>query len=811
MKDIKMNNTFSKSKYFENKAKRDPIEEMISWLNSHGIECDDLYYDFCDGVKMCQLVESVTQKSFPMPWVKNPQNVRDKRKNVGAVLMILKNNLYIKPGSVKPDEVVWGDINATYTVLRAINIYMDHGNLPNLPIMNGSRTMRMTRKREDDYEYDENGRRFRRGPNGEIIYEDDENIGHRPGRRRKIGPNGEYLDEYEYEEEDEGEPQKMSRFAVGIDLGTTFTRYSILHDDTIESSPSNVLESAVVFDGDEKVVGVVPISCKNDEQVVIITAMKRIIGRDFSDPNLETILDTLPYKVSKDEKSGRPVVEIPGKDGEPQKYTFEQLTAMLLSHIKDIVSAQMGEEVKDAVISVPAYFTNAQRKATRDAGRIAGLNVLRIVNEPAAAAASYNLKNMGDEARHVVVYDMGGGKLDVSLMHLEGGQSTTVRNAGNTQLGGIDFDRLLSMKLAQDFLEETGIDITKNSIAMRKLTQEAEKAKILLSTQEEVDISIPQIVDDTDLNAHLTREQFEEICESLFEQCTPPLEKIFPEDSEIQRDEIKTIVLSGGSTKIPRVRKIIQDFFGEDVELYDIDENAVVAGLAMQGAIMKGKLKGISIVDTVTLSLGISAHDGGVTVIIPSGSKLPASNTTLATTVKDDQKNVGFDIIEGERPIAADNIKLGHVTITGIQQAARGVPKIEVTMNLDENGILIVTGKDLTTNASVTVSVENKGNLSKEEVDQMHEIAQKGKSTDDLMKKVLEIKTELKYFIERAEKAINDENKIKRLGQSDIEQFKTSLYECKEWFETHPDETTDIYRNKYRDLHYTLNKIMIIQ
>ena len=804
-------NTFSKSKYFEKRAQRDPIEEAINWANSHlaGDEVEDLSYDFCDGTNLCKIIESVTQKPFPMQWVKNPQNVRDKRRNIGAVLTMLRNGLYIKPGSVKPDEILWGDLNSTYNVLRAINIYMDHGNLPVLPMVMGSRKGRTLRKKgrteEEDndeyeyaYEYDENGEKVR-------------------VRRRKASQN---------QNDDGTNPNKTSRFAVGIDLGTTFTRYSVFHDDKVDTNcMHNVLQSAVVFDGDDQIVGVVPISCKDDEQVVIITALKRIIGRDFSDPGLADFLETLPYKVQEDPATGRPVVEIPGKNGESKTYSFEQLTAMLLSHIKKLVSDQMGEEVKDAVISVPAYFTNVQRRATVDAARIAGLNVLRIVTESSAVAASYNLNNLGDEPRDVVVYDMGGGKLDVSLMHLEKGQSEAIKNSGNTQLGGMDFDNMLAMKLAKDFndeynneidpddpeAEQKKIDVTKVPLAMRRLIKEAEKAKIALSTQEEVDILIPNFYKERDLKAHLTRDEFEEICKSLFDKCTPPLEEIFTDDCELKREDIKTVVLSGGSTRMPRIRSILKEFFGEDVEFFDIDENGVVAGLAMQGAHMKGQLPNFSIKEAVALSLGISQVDGRVSIIIPRGSKLPSTNTTIATTYKDNQKNVGFDICEGERPMAEDNIRLGHVTIAGIQQAPRGVPKIEVSMTINEDGLLVVTGKDLETNASVTVNLENKGNLSQEEVDKMLEIANQQRQNDDIIRRKAEVKTELTLFIDRAEKTINDKEKTKHLTNEDIEQFKKTMYECRDWIEANPDESPQNYQIQYNTVKHELNRIINVQ
>lgn len=794
----------SKTKNHE-KKEQSPLDAMVDWANSRLSQCEvtvkDLGTDFADGTNMCRLIEMITQKPFPMPWIADPESMRDKRRNIGAVLTVLKNNLYLKSSSIRADEIIWGDVESIYNVLRVINIYYDHGHLPPL-----------TKKERNKLKLSEEEKRLQREKQ---------------------------LEEIKKKEMEKSMKKQKESLAVGIDLGTTFCRYSVFHDDLVDNNNhNNVIESAIVFDGNEKIVGVVPISVQDDENAIIITAIKRIIGRDFSDPTLKPFLDTLPYKVIEDPKTGRPLAEIP-INGETKLYGFEELTAMILSHIKRLVSAQMGEEIIDAVISVPSYFSNAQRKATMDAGKLAGFNVLRIINEPAAATASYALKKqmLGEDLfkggpKDIVVYDLGGGKLDVALMHLENGECTTLKTTGNTHFGGIDFDHLLALRIAEEFKKMAGIkeDITKKSILMRKLTREAEKAKIKLSTEEEVDIFIPEFYKGIDLRCHITRAEFEETCESLFKQCLPPLEELFAttenkgkkgnskqkesndKKEDVKKESIKTIIMTGGCSKIPKVKQIVKEFFGDDIELYFPDENESVAnGVAMQGAILKGNLEGFSITGTVALSLGVSSVNGTVTIIIPRGTKLPATMTTTATTSKDNQKNVGFDICEGERPMASDNIKLGHVTIAGIQQAPRGIPKIEITMTINENGILVVTGKDLTTNATVTTTVENKGNLKTEEIEKMLQQAEKEKQNDLLIKKRIEVKSELSFFIERAEKAISNPKRISKLSKENIAKFKSLVYECKNWVESNPDEAPSIYQKKYNELYYGLNKIMVIK
>ncbi|OHT01027.1 hypothetical protein TRFO_07700 [Tritrichomonas foetus] len=633
--------------------------------------------------------------------------------------------------------------------------------------------------------------------------------------------------------EGDEEPQevKHSRYAMGIDLGTTFCRYGVFHDDNIDTNGlDNVLQSAVVFDGDNRIVGVVPMSLEDDENAVVVTDFKRIIGRDFTDPSLPLFLENLPYKVVEDGETHRPAVEVP-INGETKTFSAEQITAMLLAHVKELVSSQMGEEVTDAVISVPAFFTQAQRKATMDAGKIAGLNVIRIINEPTAAAVSFNAQQIAenavkngvdgenqdgeDEAKNVLVYDLGGGKLDVSILAVEGGDCTAIKTTGNTNLGGVDFDNRLVQLILKDFMDKTGLDPRDSHAAMRRLRVEAEKLKITLSEQDEADLHIPDFYGGKDLDFHITRAEFEDQCDDIFKQCLEPVEDIFA-DEELAIGDISKVLLVGGSSKIPRLRRMLRKFFGDDMEFFDVDQNeAVVEGAAMQGAIMKGqqdkKLRGVAIHGSVPLSLGISCANGKNMIIIPRGTTLPCKRFTQATTIRDKQRNVGFDIVEGERPMAADNIKLGHVTVSGIQIAKRGVPKIEVAMTITEDGILVVTGRDLMTHVAVTASVENKGTLPQAAVSKMIRQAAQEKFNDDLKMKRAERKTELVYFLERAEAAYNDESKTKKLKPADKAQYKQYVDEYKTWLEKHQDEIPSAYQRKYNTLYYALNKIMPVK
>lgn len=611
---------------------------------------------------------------------------------------------------------------------------------------------------------------------------------------------------------DSKKEEPKSQYAVGIDLGTSFCRYGIFKDDDdVSGSKSNEIQSAVCFTGDDRSIGCIPLTAIDDENAVIITAIKRIIGRDFTDPTLREEIKNLPYPVEEDSETHRPVITVP-VNGQQQKISPEQITSMLLSHIKQMVSEETGENVVDAVISVPAFFSNAQRQATKDAGTLAGLNVLRIVNEPAAAAMSVNSKQKDDNLNHVVVFDMGGGKLDVALMDLQGGVCTTVKTAGNTQLGGMDFDRKLAMKFVEEFKKQSGSDITNNIIAMRRMIDACENAKTTLSTQDSAEIKLKDLDGKgNDFNRVLTREEFDSICKDLYESAMKPVEEVFT-DSEISKDQLTRVILVGGSSKIPKMRETLAQYFGPDVELFDADQNeAVVVGAAMQGAIMKGNntgvLSGVEMRNNTSLSLGISLANGANNIIIPRGTNLPAKLSTLSTTSRDNQTNVGFDVVEGERPMAADNIKLGHVMIEGIQIAKRGVPRIEITMEINEDGILIVSGKDLTTGAAVTAKIENKGNLSPEDIDRMIAEAEAMKAEDQRKCSIAESRTDLQFYIERTERNLNDPEKTGKMSPENKSKCLKQIETAKLWLEAHTDDDPEVYDKKQQDLRAFFDKM----
>jgi molecular chaperone DnaK (HSP70) len=579
-----------------------------------------------------------------------------------------------------------------------------------------------------------------------------------------------------------------SKVVVGIDLGTSACRFGIFREHKYEGQATgDVLKSVIVFSGDTKTVGSIP---PDTDDVIVVTDLKQIIGRDFSDSSLTPYLEKLPFPVIEDPDTGRPVIQI----GD-HRYTAEELVAMLLANIRERVSQQLGENVRDAVISVPAFFSNAQRQATIDAGKIAGLRVLRIVSEPAAVALVFNAKNPSEEPRHIVVFDMGAGKLDISLATLENGVCTVVKTTGNTQLGGSDIDR----RLVDHFISQLGED---TPAAVRRLRDDCERAKIELSSNQSTVL----------LDSELTRAQFEDICEDVFQSVLKPLHELFS-DGSVQRENVSKVLLVGGTTKIPRIRRMLADFFGDGVELFDTEAHKidVAEGAAMQGAILKGNLEGVAIRNSTPLSLGISLANGTTLVILPRGSPLPATLSTPATTFQDDQLNVGFDIVQGERPLARDNIKLGHITVEGIQRARRGVPRLLVEMTLDEDGILIVTAKDLRTGAAMTSRLENKGNLSPGQIDRLLAEAENEAGNDPQLRERAAAKSELEFFLERARKVFDTEVDAGRLTVADQEKVQLTLRDGTTWLQQHNTDEPHAYEQKYSELRAALNEVFPVQ
>jgi heat shock protein 1/8 len=550
---------------------------------------------------------------------------------------------------------------------------------------------------------------------------------------------------------------------IGIDLGTTYSCVGVWIDDHVEiianDLGSRVTPSWVSFVQGERLIGEVAKQQAASNPKNTFYDVKRIIGRRYNDPNIENDFDNYAYTVSPD-TNDLPVIEAE-IDGQIKKFRPEEISAMVLYKMKATAEAYLGKKVKNAVITVPAYFNDAQRTATQNAAQIAGLNCLRLINEPTAAAICYGLQKNKDG--HVLVYDFGGGTLDSSLLELNGGVFEVKATSGNTRLGGEDFDNRLAKHLKTVFeTKHKKIIPDDNSKALRKLKDAAETVKKRLSQMQSTRVEIDSLYDNTDFSCHVNRATFEGLCMDLFKSSLEPVKQILA-DADLQTKDIDEIVLVGGSTRIPKIQEMLSDFFGGKKLNQSVNpDEAVAYGAAVQGAILSksdssGKTKGLVLVDLIPLSLGIETTGGLMSVIIPRNSSVPCEKSSLYSTIEDNQSAVLVQILEGERKFTKDNHVLATFELSGIPKAIRGVPKIEVTFKIDANGILNVTAfeKDSQVHQEVTISKDS-GRLSEEEIRQMIEDADKFRASDEIKKENLEMRNSFDKYLQLSQTTIND-------------------------------------------------------